>query len=577
MTDIARASSNVEVEWQFDAIDLRPVERWLATIESTVPWASSVPGNGDGPWTNVEATPRSTKHLFDTYVDTEDWRVGRSGYVLRVRRTGTRSEVTLKDTTTAVEGLRKRAEFTEPLPENGIEALGSLGPVASRLHALAGDRSLHTVLEVHTTRQPYDLRIEGENVAEVALDETSITTDDEQRPTRLCRVEVEVEESWAEALAPLVEQLRGSCGLQPATLSKFEAGLLAAGLEIPGPPDLGPKRLPPSPSAGDVAYVVLRRNLTAMLAHEPGTRLGEDAEHLHDMRVATRRMRAALALFSDALPGDSPQIRDELGWLGRALGAVRDLDVQLERLEEWEKDLPESDRDALQELTGLLRHDRAVARDELLSCLNSPRYERLVSDFSEMLREGPPRSSAAGGAPAVAIVPDLVQSRHRAAVKSAKRARESGAADDYHQLRIRCKRLRYALEFVSEIYEGQTAKMVSHVVRLQDVLGFMQDARVADARLRELAIDDARSLSPTTIFAMGAVAGRYRYEAARMRRSLPGLLKDLKGSPWQKTKAVMERKTVDLGAPFTWPAQPLADQVVEHGTTNEDGNAPPLR
>jgi hypothetical protein len=76
---------------------------------------------------------------------------------------------------------------------------------------------------------------------------------------------------------------------------------------------------------------------------------------------------------------------------------------------------------------------------------------------------------------------------------------------------------------------------------------------------------------------MGAVAGRYRYEAARMRRSLPGLLKDLKGSPWQKTKAVMERKTVDLGAPFSWPAQPLADQVVERGTTNEDGNAPPLR
>ena len=274
---------------------------------------------------------------------------------------------------------------------------------------------------------------------------------------------------------------------------------------------------------------------------------------------------------------DSQHVRDELGWLGRALGAVRDLDVQLERLEEWEEDLPESDRDALQELNGLLRHDRAVDRDELLSCLNSSRYERLVSGFSEMLREGPPRSSAAGGAPAVAIVPDLVQSRHHAAVKSAKHARENGAADDYHQLRIRCKRLRYALEFVSEIYEGQTAKMVGHVVRLQDALGFMQDARVADARLRELAIDDARSLSPTTIFAMGAVAGRYRFEAARMRRSLPGLLKHLKGSPWQKTKAVMERKTVDLGAPFSWPSQPLADHVVEHGATNEDGTAPPLR
>jgi len=170
-----------------------------------------------------------------------------------------------------------------------------------------------------------------------------------------------------------------------------------------------------------------------------------------------------------------------------------------------------------------------------------------------------------------------VRTRHRAAVKAARRARESGAAEDFHLLRIRCKRLRYALEFVSEIYEGQTAKMVSCVVRLQDALGFMQDARVADARLRELAVDATKGLSPTTIFAMGAVAERYRHEAARMRRSLPGLLKDLKGSPWQKTKTVMERESLDLGAPCGWPLQPLAEPVVEDEAAHEDGSAPPLR
>ncbi len=414
-------------------------------------------------------------------------------------------------------------------------------------------------------------------MAEVALDETAIDAGNGQRPTRLCRVEVEVVPRWAEALAPFVEQLRGSCGLQPATLSKFEAGLLAEGLEVPGPPDLGPKRLPPSPSVGDVAYVVLRRNMTAMVVHEPGTRLGEDVEELHDMRVATRRIRAALALFSDALPASAEHVRDELGWLGRTLGAVRDLDVQLERLEEWAGELPEEDKGALDELAEFLGREREAARDELLSCLESSRYERLVSGFSAVLRQGPPPCSAATSALAAAVVPDLVQSRHRSAIKAAKRARRSGAADDFHQLRIRCKRLRYTLEFVSEIYEGHTANMVSRVVRLQDALGFMQDARVAATRLHELATAEATGLSSTTVFAMGGVAERYRQEAERVRRVLPGHLEDLKGSHWQKVKALMESKRLEVGALYRWLPRPSAARSSGTDQLQQDGSAPPLR
>ena len=77
---------------------------------------------------------------------------------------------------------------------------------------------------------------------------------------------------------------------------------------------------------------MLRRQLGVLREKEPGTRLGEDIEELHDMRVATRRLRAALALFSTVLPVRAQTFREELGWLGRVLGAVRDLDVQLDGL-----------------------------------------------------------------------------------------------------------------------------------------------------------------------------------------------------------------------------------------------------
>ena len=154
-----------------------------------------------------------------------------------------------------------------------------------------------------------------------------------------------------------MDQLRSSCGLQPAGLSKFEAGLLALGQDIPGSPDLGSTVVSEDSTIGELAYAVLRRQLAVLRDKEPGTRLGEDIEELHDMRVATRRLRAALALFSNVLPVRAQTFREELGWLAAVLGAVRDLDVQIEGLDDMVADtaglssaLPPGDHDPLAEL-----------------------------------------------------------------------------------------------------------------------------------------------------------------------------------------------------------------------------------
>jgi CHAD domain-containing protein len=167
-------------------------------------------------------------------------------------------------------------------------------------------------------------------------------------------------------------------------LSKFEAGLLAAGQEIPGSPDLGPVTVTESSTMGELAFAVLRRQLAVLRDKEPGTRLGEDAEELHDMRVATRRLRAALSLFADVLPVRAQAFREELGWLGRLLGTVRDLDVQQEGLADmaaatagWSAGLRPDDHDPLGELAALLERDREAARAEMLAGLDSVRWDRL--------------------------------------------------------------------------------------------------------------------------------------------------------------------------------------------------------
>jgi CHAD domain-containing protein len=553
-----RQDAPLEIEWQFDALDLRPVERWLAALPSLAAEAGDVG--------TVTALARPPRRLVDSYLDTDDWRIARAGFVARTRRRGRHDEVTLKDTRPAEgNGLRQRLEVTEVLPPSGIAALGPDGPVGRRLRAIVGGRRLREVLQVRTRRRPFALRVGGIDAAEVALDDTVIVVGSGQRPMQLRRVEVEVRPEWLEALEPIVEQLRSSCGLQPASLSKFEAGLLALGEEIPGSPDLGSVAIDTESTMGELAFAVLRRQLAVLRDKEPGTRLGEDPEELHVMRIATRRLRAALALFAGVLPVRAQVFRQELGWLGRLLGVVRDLDVQLEGLAttsgaegHWIAGVAgeagaspgagtEGGHDPLGELVELLERERAAARAAMLSGLDSVRWERLSRGLAAMVQQGPARRSVATRIPAAIGLPDLVVGRHAAVAKAATRAKRSGAVPDYHRLRIRCKRLRYALEFGAEVYDGRAARYVRQVTALQDHLGLMQDAEVASLRLAELATTEP-SLPPATVFVMGGMAERQRREVDRLLRRLPKELSRVKGREWRDVLELMEKRRAEAEA-----------------------------
>ena len=537
----------VEIEWQFDALDLRPVERWLATL----PTLALETGDGG----TVTALARTPRRLVDSYLDTDDWRIAHAGFVVRTRRRGRQDEVTLKDTRPAERsGLRQRLEVTEVLPASGLAALGPDGPVGRRLRAIVGTRRLHEVLQVRTRRRPFALRVGGVDAAEVALDDTIIVVGNGQRPMQLRRVEVEVHPEWLDALEPIVDQLRASCGLQPARLSKFEAGLLALGEEIPGTPDLGPADVSATSTMGELAFAVLRRQLAVLRDKEPGTRLGEDPEELHDMRVATRRLRAAFSLFESVLPVRAQVFREELGWLGRLLGAVRDLDVQQQGLAEMAAQGADAiagaygtDHDPLADLAAVLERERQAARAEMLSGLDSFRWDRLVKGLTVMAQQGPARRSLATRVPAEIGMPELVLARHRKVAKAARAAKRSGVVSDFHRLRIRCKRLRYALEFSADVYGGRTTRFVRELTVLQDELGEMQDAEVASFQLAALATGETR-LPAATIFVMGGVAERHRREVNGLLERLPAELHRTRGKAWRELRDLMERRRAEAEA-----------------------------
>ncbi len=539
-----------EQEWQFDALDLRPVLRWFESREATD--ASSL---------RTVAT-RNATHV-DLYLDTDDRRFQRAGCSLRLRRLGgrasTRGEATLRGLGNGAEnasGLRDRREISQELGRAESQSLaGADGPVADRVRAVAGGKPLLVLFEVRTRRRRFLLEENGTTLGEIALDETSIHPSDGSPPARLRRVEIEATAVEARRLEPFVNELREACGLQPALLGTFEAGLLSAGLAAPPIDTFGATEVGPESEIGAVALAVLRRHFAVFLANEPGTRLGDDIEELHDMRVASRRLRAALSLFADVLPADVLKLADELRWIGGVLGTVRDLDVQLEQLDGWLGELGEEDREPLGILRELLERQRTDARAEMLAALDSRRYESFVSRFGRALRARRLRRSSPSSQPALAAAPDLIEHRFRPVRKGGRSITPVSPAAEYHRLRIRGKRLRYALEFLADVYPAKTRSLVRRLVALQDLLGLHQDAAVAIDRLRHLAAAHGDELPIATVFAMGEVAGRYRQTMTALEDRFPALFAQVTGKHWRAFRSLLEQQR---------PAPPpLADEPEE--------------
>lgn len=513
-----------EIEWQFSALDTRPVARWLES----------------GAFEGVRVEPGGTATLDDTYFDTPDWRIHRARYTCRLRRKNGAAELTLKAMAEAEGGIRSRREITAALPGAEADPLAAPGRAGEALRAVCGRQPLQPLFRLVTTRTTYHVADDQGRLAEVALDETAIPLEGEE-PARLTRVEVEVPPGALDRARPFVDAMVAACSLGPAATAKFEAALVATGLRPPPAPDFGPEGVDPSMTAGHVAYAVLRKQFRVFLANEPGTRLGEDIEALHDMRVATRRLRAAMAAFRPYLSPRLLAFRDQFGWVAGALGQVRDLDVQLERMDEWRAGFPPERAHTLDAIEALLRRRRDAARRRMLQVLDSRRYERLCERFAAVLRAGPPRSIAPGRVPILAVAPDLVERRYRKVRRLGDRIKKSSPPEAYHLLRIEAKKLRYALEFVGNgIYGRPALEFSARVTALQDVLGLHQDAYVAIEMLEELAESAGRRLEPAALMAMGILAERYRQSAAELRARFPAVYKGIAGPEWKRLLKLME-------------------------------------
>jgi len=221
----------------------------------------------------------------------------------------------------------------------------------------------------------------------------------------------------------------------------------------------------------------------------------DDPEYIHQMRVATRRLRAALRLFAPLLPADfaPPMVaalRDMMGVLGQA----RDLDVLLAEIAEPVLHaLPDEPR--LAALVGIITDRRFARRRTAVDFLRSPRYGLITLETLADLH-GHAEKVGVGGTAAPAqqlgeFATDRLQRLRKKVLKLARAARIDDPPS-LHALRIGIKRLRYALEFFSPLAAPPAMRRIlSHLATLQDTLGQINDLANAGALLMDCAAEDA--------------------------------------------------------------------------------------
>jgi CHAD domain-containing protein len=176
----------------------------------------------------------------------------------------------------------------------------------------------------------------------------------------------------------------------------------------------------------------------------------------------------------------------------------------------------------------------------MLEAFDSRRYAAFVAQFGRLVRARAPSRSGPAVLPARSVAPELVERRFRQVRKVASQIRPDSDPADYHRLRIRCKRFRYALEFFADLYPHHTRPVVRRLAALQDILGLHQDAEVAMDRLRRLAAERGSELEPATIFAMGEVAERYRNSMAELRALYPAAYARATGKAWKSFRRLLE-------------------------------------
>lgn len=477
----------------------------------------------DHPLLGRKAESLGTTRLRNIYFDTPDLALHQRGMALRLRRQGRRWLQTVKCAGTVGGGLSERPEWEQPYNGSGFD-FRSIDDVQVRrfLQRKRIADALTPVFETTFTRRNWRVIPEPGALVIAALDRGTISSG--ERSEAICELELELAEGDPAALFETARQLSGQIPLKPESLSKAERGYrLFIGAQ-PAPRKAAASALRAEDTPPGAFHHIALSCIAQLEANEAGVQRWDDPEYIHQMRVALRRLRSAVRVFSPVIaPQTEKTMHESLRRLGSALGSARDWDVVVDEVLAPVVQTFADDK----RVEGL--HQRALAkRDEARAAaraaLADAEYGRIMLELIASLQQM--RAGPAGQGDG--DLRSFAQRRLRKLKRRVGRAAERAAGLEVsalHALRIAVKRLRYALEFFAPLYPRAAVKReLRRLTRLQQDLGLINDLANAGPRLEQCADDDV-AMREAIALVGGWYGPRYAALLARLPAGIRALLK----------------------------------------------------
>jgi CHAD domain-containing protein len=500
----------------------------VADVEATVREAlTKAVGRGAQPGRIAE---EPTLRFGRTWFDTFDWRLHKAGFVLEridaARGVAKLVLTTGDDVVSAPVGTDADADADAARAAFPLDAVVPEGELRRRLEPVVEMRALVGVVSTRVTTTSYRVLNDDEKTVARVTIERSMSAD-RQRHAFAPRVSV-VEVRGYDADARKVERVLGKIpGLLPAPESAVAQALVATG-RVAG--DYSSKLAIPlsvGMPATYAAHRIMRALLDAAQRNLAGVVADTDTEFLHDLRVAVRRGRSALKLIGAELP-DTGDATAGLKWLGDLTTPTRDLDVYLLGLDGLAGEVRAAGWDPakLDPFRTFLGRRRAQAQATLVRGLRSVRAKRAFAAWAGVGTDDP---AVAPGETIDVLAKDAVRRTFNRVIKRGRAITAAAPASDLHDLRKRCKELRYALEIFSSLHEPRAQRaLVDDLKVLQDCLGEFQDTEVQQHAIKQFAQEmldaagregGADEATVQAVMAMGRLADRLveRQQIARDR------------------------------------------------------------
>lgn len=461
------------------------------------------------PLSSNDNDPAQSEDLTSVYFDTDRLKLHKHGVTLRVRRIGDHYVQTIK----ASNGeLFERGEWETEITGDRPDLDAARGTALQPFIDEDFQNELRPVFETRVRRSTYPLVTKDYEIT-LSIDHGSIDTG--KNTIAFDEAELELKRGSRAHLFKIARSLSRSAHADLAVKSKSQRGYeLLDGFKA-AVEKTDSVTIEAGMTTSDAFRLVANACLKQIVANKPAV-LASDPEGIHQMRVGLRRLRTAMSLFSDIIPGKkTDDIKIELKWLTGELSPSRELDVFLTEVVHPLEDSAHSAE--LRPLTGELAKRRDVALERVKSAVHSQRFRKLTLNVAEWLEIGRwrrPQDMLLRQRCEEPVEVAMVAQLNRRWRKIRKRGRRLLELDtrQRHKLRIQAKKIRYASEFFETLFpekkmRKRRRKFVAAVKDIQTCLGDLNDISVHISRSKEIAAE----MSEAT-FAAGLVIG---HEEAR--------------------------------------------------------------